>query len=318
MKNNKKMFFLVEFILLIFALFFVWKIFDQNVPEKRVAVILPESGDKRWDSLIKGMKQSAKMNHIHLIICNTDEIENAEVEKEAIAEQKNNNIDAVIVWPAPGTDTKKMLKQECSNIPVVLIIEDLYSGEEQKKSDFPVVEPDYYKAGATLGKQVGTQKQTIGIVAGREESEAAVNTVRGFSDALKNTESQISWCYYQDKGQDVCAKVNKQEKVDTLVVLDPGALDQIGEQAEDAQSHGMKIYGIGTSEKAIALEDYGKIDGLVVPDGYEIGYKSVEEIAKKFKHRFYKLQSHEVKMKVIDKEEPFLDDDIERFLYSYE
>ena len=35
--------------------------------------------------------------------------------------------------------------------------------------------------------------------------------------------------------------------------------------------------------KAIALQDYGKTQGLVVLDGYEIGYKSVEEIAKKIK-----------------------------------
>ena len=83
MKKNKITFFVMELILLVLALFFVWKIFIQNVPEKRVAVILPESGDQRWDSLIKGMKQSAKENHIHLVICNTDDIENAEAEKEA-------------------------------------------------------------------------------------------------------------------------------------------------------------------------------------------------------------------------------------------
>ena len=77
MKKNKITFFAMELILLVLALFFVWKIFIQNVPEKRVAVILPESGDQRWDSLIKGMKQSAKENHIHLVICNTDDIENA-------------------------------------------------------------------------------------------------------------------------------------------------------------------------------------------------------------------------------------------------
>ena len=83
MKKNKITFFAMELILLVLALFFVWKIFIQNVPEKRVAVILPESGDQRWDSLIKGMKQSAKENHIHLVICNTDDIENAEAEKDA-------------------------------------------------------------------------------------------------------------------------------------------------------------------------------------------------------------------------------------------
>ena len=59
MKKNKIAFFVVEFLLLVVALICVWKIFNQDVPEKRVAVILPEVGDNRWDSMIKGMKQSA-------------------------------------------------------------------------------------------------------------------------------------------------------------------------------------------------------------------------------------------------------------------
>ena len=30
------------------------------------------------------------------------------------------------------------------------------------------------------------------------------------------------------------------------------------------------------------------------------------------------MESHETKVKIMDQETPFLDDDIERFLYSYE
>ena len=59
MKKNRMKFLIIEFLLLLLAVFFVWKIFDQNVAEPRIAVILPESGDKRWDALIKGMKQAA-------------------------------------------------------------------------------------------------------------------------------------------------------------------------------------------------------------------------------------------------------------------
>ena len=114
MKKNKITFLILECIFLILTLFFAWKIFDRDVPEKRVAVILPESGDNRWNSLIKGMKQSAKINNLHMIICNTDEIENAEMEKEIIKEQKRNNIDAFIICPAPGSDTKDMLKKQCA------------------------------------------------------------------------------------------------------------------------------------------------------------------------------------------------------------
>ena len=47
MRKNKITFLVMELLLLILALFFVWKIFNQNVPEKRVAVVLPEAGDNR-------------------------------------------------------------------------------------------------------------------------------------------------------------------------------------------------------------------------------------------------------------------------------
>ena len=75
MKKNRMKFLIIEFLLLLLAVFFVWKIFDQNVAEPRIAVILPESGDKRWDALIKGMKQAAAENNVHMIICNTEEID---------------------------------------------------------------------------------------------------------------------------------------------------------------------------------------------------------------------------------------------------
>ena len=103
MKKNKITFFAIELILACIGTVFCVEDLIRTCTEKRVAVIFPESGDQRWDSLIKGMKQSAKENHMHLVICNTDDIENAEAEKEAIEEQKNNHIDAFIVLPAPGT-----------------------------------------------------------------------------------------------------------------------------------------------------------------------------------------------------------------------
>ena len=46
MKKNRMKFLIIEFLLLLLAVFFVWKIFDQNVAEPRIAVILPESGDR--------------------------------------------------------------------------------------------------------------------------------------------------------------------------------------------------------------------------------------------------------------------------------
>ena len=295
MKKNKITFLILECIFLILTLFFAWKIFDRDVPEKRVAVILPESGDNRWNSLIKGMKQSAKINNLHMIICNTDEIENAEMEKEIIKEQKRNNIDAFIICPAPGSDTKDMLKKQCAKTPYTLIMEDVYS-----------------KEGGTSGNP------EIGVVANWKESKSDQDAIRGLKDSLKDTKSEIDWYCYRKKDQNIYEKVSKKDKVDAIVVLDPHALEELGEQSDEDSYQGADIYGIGSSVKAVVLLDNGNIQGLVVPDAYEIGYKSVGEMAQRLEHRFYRLKGHKTEIKVFDRDEFSLNDNMERFLYSYE
>lgn len=318
MNKNKKTFFIVEIVLLLVALFFVWKIFDQDEKVKRVAVVLSEAGDKRWDSLLKGMKQAAKVNGIHLIICNTDEIDNAESEEEVISEQKNNNIDAFVVWPAPGKDTKEMLKKASEKAPIILIGEDLYKENKSQSSDFSVIEPNYYQIGASFGNQLIEKSQTVGIIASWEESQASTDAICGIMDTLKNSKSQIRWCCYRNQEQDIFSYIKGEERVDAIIILDPRTLDEIGEQVENGRYCGAKIYGVGSSMESIALQDYGRIKGLIVLDGYTIGYKSVEEISKKLNHKSYKMQSHETTKKIFTSNKKVLNDDIERFLYSYE
>ena len=162
MKKNRIKFLIIELFLLMLAVFFVWKIFDQNVTETRIAVILPESGDKRWDALIKGMKQAAAENNVHMIICNTEEIDGPEAEREFIREQKDNDIDGFIIYPAPGHETENMLKKECGNKPYLLMADSLAVKEGEAAS--PAIQPDYREIGRRLGEQLKTKKQKIGII----------------------------------------------------------------------------------------------------------------------------------------------------------
>ena len=99
MKRDKLTFLIAELILIVLAAFFIHKIFREDVAQKRVAVILQNSGDTRWEGVINGLKQSAKNNNLHLIICNTDDIVSAQDERELIEEQLENDVDAFI----PGT-----------------------------------------------------------------------------------------------------------------------------------------------------------------------------------------------------------------------
>ena len=90
---------------------------------------------------------------------------------------------------------------------------------------------------------------------GWRKSDISDNGVRGLNDALEGTDCEIAWYYYNQKEKKASEMVSVKEKVDALVVLDPDALVELGEQAENGTYYGAEIYGIGSSIKSIALLD---------------------------------------------------------------
>ena len=315
MKKVRWPFLMAALILLVLLVLCVLGIFNQNVPQKRVAVILPDSGDEGWDLLIAGMKQAAEQEDIHLIICNTDELESADAQAEIIKEQVNNNIDGVILRPAPGNETKEMLQGNLGIFPLMLVTEGLYGEESGNSSLYPVIGPDNYALGYELGQLIESENPKLGVVAGWQEDEATVSAIEGLEDALKEKGGEILWYSYEKKGADVLEQIGSKPAVDALLVLDPKSLEEIGQQAVEGCYKDAFVYGLGTGEKAIALLDSGNIRGLILYDGYEIGYKSVEEMSKKLKSSSYEMKSWETGIKLVDKERIFSDEEMEKFLY---
>lgn len=231
--------------------------------------------------------------------------------------------DAFIINPAPGQDTKQVLEQLQGTKPFVLIMQDIYSYEADAASSFVTVKPDNYKMGQELAEQMlkntsGLMNgKRIGVVAGNARTEESRNRVRGFCEVMEAGGGRIIWKYNQESKEDAGEILKAKEKVDYLAVLDPYILDEVGEKAENGFYSGAEIYGIGTSIKAFSLLDAGKIQCLIVPDLYEVGYESMNEIASKLKNSWYQMESHETEIQVVYKKDLF-SEDIERFLYSYE
>lgn len=315
MKKIRWPFLVAEFILLVLLVFCVSRIFNQNTPQKRVAVILPDSGNEGWDLLIAGMKQAAEQENIHLIVCNTDEFENADAQAETIKEQLNNDIDGVILRPAPGSDTEKMLQENLGLFPLILVTEGLYGENTENPSAYPVIGPDDYTLGYELGQLIEGEKPKLGVVAGWQQDASTVSAIEGIKDAIENKNGKISWYSYQKKGADVLEQIGSKSAVDALLVLDPKSLEEIGQQSVEGCYKDALVYGIGTGEKSIAFLDSGNIQGLILYDGYEIGYKSVEEMSKKLKTSSYEMKSYKTGIKLVDRERIFSDEEMEKYLY---
>ena len=84
--------------------------------------------------------------------------------------------------------------------------------------------------GALLARELGEDASKIGIIAGREESEASASAVQGFSDTLEQMKGEIAWCYYQEEDCNVLDEIRARAPVDHLVVLDSRMLDRIGDR----------------------------------------------------------------------------------------
>ena len=174
-----------------------------------------------------------------MIICNTEEIDGPEVEREFIREQKDNDIDGFIIYPAPGHETENMLKKECGNKPYLLIADSLAVKEGETAS--PTIQPDHREIGRRLGEQLKTKKQKIGIIADWKMSEA-VQADLWIERGAGRQRKQDQLVYLPEKRTEHCGMM-RGNRGGCFVILDPGILEEFGEQAENGKYKGAELYG---------------------------------------------------------------------------
>lgn len=326
MKRTKMTFLLSEIFLFIMLLLCVHRIFSDEKPQKRVAVIVEKSGDEKWDSFINGLKQAAEIRNIHLIICNTDEIEDAQEEKSLICEQLDNQVDAFIIQAAPGKDTGEMLREIRSQKPVLLVANDVLKEQENgnhppQYQELPVVMPDNYSMGYALGEDLRSRNdirgKKIGIVSGFEETECSREREEGVLEALSDSGCEIQFHIYTTYDMAITEKLRQERTVDYLIVLETGALEQIAGMYAQESENRPGIYGIGNSIRCVYYLDEAVVEGLVAADGYDMGYQSVLEISGALGNQLYAMKNRETDYRLLHKEDIFREE-VQQFLHTYD
>lgn len=327
MEKNKVTFLIAELCLAVLVILFVRHILADEEPQKRIAVIVDNSGAEKWDSFMNGLRQGADIENVHLIICNTDEIENAEEQKELIDAQLNNQVDAFIIQVAPGSDTVAMLQEVNRIKPVVLVANGVYekntSDSDNMESGLPIIMPDNYNMGYQLGMEILQQNhnnikgKTIGVVSGLKNTESTQDRRQGLVDALKDSGCEFAFDIYTTSGEDIASTVRQCKETDYMAVLETSALEQIGEGNVNDSMKRTRIYGIGHSMKCVYYVDDGLVESLVMSDGYDMGYRSVVEMARSLKSRFHAITSYTTDYIVIHKDDIFTEE-TQKFLQTCE
>ncbi len=311
MKSNKNMFILTEAVLAVLVIITAAAMFlgRSTHGRGRVAVIVRNSDESRWAAFKYGLRMAAQDKEIELFVVSMGEDLTAEEEEKAIEREIANGADAVIVQPAPGKDTGKMLKKMRKKIPV-LLVEYPASGEETAE-DIPTVQPDNYALGQALAKELlkdyneKVEGKTMGIISEYGASAASLERKRGVTSVLKDMGVKAVWEVSDLSGEDGNTVLERKSKVDFVIALDDYSLVMSGKAAAAKNLHGALVYGIGNSMEAIYCLDTDYARCLVVPDDFDMGYQSLAETAESFGFIFKKPKNRIVSFTVMRKQDLF-------------
>ena len=309
MKNSKKVFILTEavlgFLVLILA---VIMLLDRNGKEPyKVSVIIENSEDNQWAAFRYGLRMAAKDRQVEVSVVPTEGIMTLEEEKELIKQKIYNGADGLILQPVPGSDTEEMLKKIEKKVPIMLVGS---AAAVEEAETFPVTQPDNYTMGQALAEELirdcadNLRGKSLGIVSRTGDSQAVLDRTEGFREALKGCGTRISWNVEGIFGEGE-ETLETLPKVDFVIALDDGSTTAAGEYAAANDLHGAIVYGIGNSTEAVYYLDTGRVQCLVVPDEFNVGYQSLEEMSGKLGHIFGKMEDRQTDHTVIRRDTLF-------------
>lgn len=296
MKNNKRVFLLIEIILGILVIGMASLMIREKNGEdlERISVIIQNSDDNQWTAFQYGLKMAAEDQGVELFVAGTGDRITVEEQKNLIEQEIDKGADGILVQPIPGEKSRKMLKKIEKKVPV-MFIEQGISGH--KEDSVPIMQPDHYAMGMALGEELlkdyngNISGKTYAFTAENMGSQATTERVLGFTDALQGSGAEVLWQSSKD--------LQQQPKVDFVIALDNNSLVQAGEAAASNNLHGALIYGIGKSTEAVYYLDTGVVVCLVVPDEFNMGYQSLTEMSKKVKGSLYQLQEKEISYTIL-------------------
>lgn len=311
MKNRKKIFILTEVILAVLATIVAGMLIRVKTGKTldEIAVIVPNSDDNRWSGFKYGLKMAAEDQDVDVFVVSTGDLMTAEEQKNLVDQELENGADAVVIQPVPGEETQGILRKIGKKAPVVLV--ETGAAQEEGQELFPVVEPDHYRMGEDLAKELlrdyngKISGKTLGLVCEREDSQASIRRREGFLDALEGAGVELRWSLDIFGEENEEELLNAQTTVDIVAALDDPSLTLAGKCASLKNLHGSVVYGIGTSTESIYYLETHAVECLVVPDEFGVGYESLSKTAESLGHFLHKGSSQQVSHTVLRREQLF-------------
>lgn len=275
----------------------------------KISVILQDSDSSQWSALRYGIRMAAKDRGAEVFFTSVGDELTVHEQINTIKYEIDNGANAVIVHPVSSADTEAELKKLEKKVPVMLV--GSTASKDRNASILPTTEADNYAMGRVLAEEIlkdyngNVQGKRLGIITSDSSSEAITNRIRGFKDILENTGAKICWTISSSSEKSGKNSLKSRSRVDLVIALDNASLVNAGEHSALNNLHGALVYGIGHSTEAVYYLDTGDVECLVVPDEFNIGYKSLTEVVESLEYYFHKMKNRTLYYTILRKEELF-------------
>lgn len=320
MKKNRLYFgMIIAFLvaIVVWTSYQMWNVGKEEEAHK-VSVIVENSGLDRWSLMRQGLEQAARDYNIDLNYVSTSGFDGVSAELDVVRREIENGAKGIIVQMASGGNTED-IAEVAAKASVVLIETDV-----TPEDLYVVVGPDNIRMGTALAKAVTEDfgpelsDRKIGILSGNQKQLAMQQRFSGVTDSLADEGAQIAWCIEgtAEQEKEAFGAMLRETPVDILIVLGNDELEMVMDEFAAGEPTDSKcvVYGVGSSEKTVYYLDKGWIDTLIVPNGFIMGYQSMEAIAGQLIYHTDVVEKCEVDYLVVDRTNLY-DEDIQKILF---
>lgn len=310
MNRNKLYFGLLMLALVVVIVGTAYEMLDAGKEEKSytVSVIVDDSNNERWIAMREGLEQAARDYNITMNYVFSGKFGSEREEMELIEREIQSGTDGLILQMISDNLGLDKLGQDSPQVAVMLLETDV-----EPQGIYAVTGPDNKGIGITLGETAATEsdaaikEKKVGVLAGDQAQIAMGQRLEGVKSALEKEGAEPLWTLWgnaQETGEMLEEKVQT-DPVDILIALGNEetelAVDFLLTKGEEEKGSCL-LYGVGYSEKAVYYLDKGWIKSLVVPNEFNMGYLSMEQIARQIQYRLSEVESREIDYLVIDQE----------------
>lgn len=285
--------------LVVIAIFAAYKLLsvDRQKTPLKVSVVIEQSGTPRWKTFLEGVTQAANDENVDLsVVLTSSEFADFEAEKEMIDQEITvRKRDGVILALCDSEKGKEYLKQIYGSTRIALIDSDIGEGRSAK---IPAIVPDASKQGklilAAIKEDYGTslKGKTFGFLAGNQKTHHNKVILDYLTEKLEKAGGTVKWI--REKPYNTLNVMQSEKKTDILIALDDESLSDAAAYVAKRKNRKRSIYGIGCSTENVYYLERKTISGLVVLDGFTMGYESLLAIVRN-NYKDVKVQSRLVR-----------------------